>query len=122
MSPYQLCIAYADRAVTNGAEILLEKEVVAIENKDGEHIVKTNDGEYGAKYVVNCAGAHGASVNDMAGAEHFDTTYRRGDYFVLYNTRERTSTPSFSNFPRRQAKECWLLRPRTETLYTDRRQ
>ena len=34
VSPYQLCIAYADRAVTNGAEILLEKEVVAIENKD----------------------------------------------------------------------------------------
>lgn len=96
VSPYQLCIAYADRAVTNGAEILLEKEVVAIENKNGEYIVKTNDGEYGAKYVVNCAGAHGASVNDMAGAEHFDTTYRRGDYFVLDNTeRKRVNTVIF---------------------------
>lgn len=89
VSPYQLCIAYADRAILNGAQILLEKEVIAIENKDGEYIVNTDDGEYAAKYVVNCAGAHGAHINDLAGAEHYDTTYRRGDYFVLDNTERK---------------------------------
>ena len=89
VSPYQLCIAYADRAILNGAEILLEREVVAIEDKDGGYIVKTNDGEFETTYIVNCAGAHGAKVNDLAGAEHFETTYRRGDYFVLDNTERK---------------------------------
>ncbi len=89
VSPYQLCIAYADRAILNGAEILLEREVVAIDEVDGKYVVKTNDGEFTAKYVVNCAGAQGAKINDIAGATHYETTYRRGDYFVLDNTERK---------------------------------
>lgn len=89
VSPYQLCIAYADRAVLNGAEVLLECESQSIEKENGEYIVKTNKGDFSAKYVINCAGAHGAQVNDQAGAEHYDTTYRRGDYFVLDNTERK---------------------------------
>lgn len=104
VSPYQLCIAYADRAVTNGAEILLEQEVVAIAEKDGEYIVKTKDCEYATKYIVNCAGAHGASVNDMAGAEHFDTEYRRGDYFVLDNTERKNVNTVIFQLPSKHGK------------------
>ena len=89
VSPYQLCIAYADRAVLNGAEVLLECESQSVAKENDEYIVKTNKGEFTAKYVVNCAGAHGEQVNDQAGAEHYDTTYRRGDYFVLDNTERK---------------------------------
>lgn len=89
VSPYQLCIAYADRAVLNGAEVLLECESQSIEKENGEYRVKTNKGDFSAKYVINCAGAHGSQVNDQAGAEHYDTTYRRGDYFVLDNTERK---------------------------------
>lgn len=89
VSPYQLCIAYADRAVLNGAEVLLECESQSVAKENDEYIVKTNKGEFTAKYIVNCAGAHGAQVNDQAGAEHYDTTYRRGDYFVLDNTERK---------------------------------
>lgn len=89
VSPYQLAIAYADRAVTNGAQILLDAQVNAIEKLDGEFRVSTAKGEFYAEYVINCAGAHGAEVNDMIGAEHYDTTYRRGDYFVLDNAERK---------------------------------
>lgn len=89
VSPYQLCIAYADRAVLNGAEVLLECESQSIAKENDEYIVNTNKGDFTAKYVVNCAGAHGAQVNDQAGAEHYETTYRRGDYFVLDNTERK---------------------------------
>lgn len=89
VSPYQLAIAYADRAILNGAEIALEKEVKDIA-KDGEvFVVNTSKGEYRAKVVVNCAGENGAPVNDMIGAEHYETTYRRGDYFILDNTQRK---------------------------------
>ncbi|MDE5601849.1 MAG: FAD-dependent oxidoreductase, partial [Clostridia bacterium] len=52
--------------------------------------------EYTAQIVINRAGANGAQVNDLAGAEHFETTYRRGDYFVIDNTeRKNVSTVIF---------------------------
>ncbi len=89
VSPYQLAIAYADRAVTNGAQILLDAQVTAIEKIDGVFRVSTAKGEHYAEYVINCAGAHGAEVNDMIGAEHYETTYRRGDYFVLDNAERK---------------------------------
>lgn len=96
VSPYQLAIAYADRAVLNGAKVLLECESNAIEQDGDEYIVKTNKGDFRATYVINCAGAQGAKVNDEAGAEHYETTFRRGDYFVLDNAeRKRINTVIF---------------------------
>ena len=89
VSPYQLAIAYADRAVLNGGEIKLNAEATAI-RKDGDVFkIFTSLGEIECKCVINCAGAYGAKVNDMAGAEHFETVYRRGDYFVLDNTERK---------------------------------
>ena len=96
VSPYQLAIAYADRAVLNGAKIELCSPVTAISREGGLYTVKTDKCEYIAKIVINCAGANGAQVNDLAGAEHFETTYRRGDYFVIDNTeRKNVSTVIF---------------------------
>ena len=96
VSPYQLAIAYADRAVLNGAKIELCSPVTAINRSGGLYSVKTDNAEYTAKIVINCAGANGAQVNDLAGAEHFETTYRRGDYFVIDNTeRKNVSTVIF---------------------------
>lgn len=89
VSPYQLAIAYADRAVLNGGEILLEAEVKSISQKDGGYVVETAKGTFEAAIVINCAGAYGAHVNDLAGAEHFETVYRRGDYFVLDNIERK---------------------------------
>ncbi len=89
VSPYQLAIAYADRAVVNGADIELGAEVTAINRVKDGYTVVTSKGEFFAKCVINCAGAHGAEINDMAGAEHYDTVFRRGDYFVLDNAERK---------------------------------
>lgn len=89
VSPYQLAIGYADRAVTNGANIILEAKVEGIEHSDKGYTLHTTKGEFESGIVINCAGANGAKVNDMVGAEHYDTTYRRGDYFVLDNTERK---------------------------------
>lgn len=89
VSPYQLAIGYADRAVTNGASVMLEAKVDGIDKIDGGYVLHTTNGNFECGIVVNCAGANGAKVNDMAGVEHYDTTYRRGDYFVLDNTERK---------------------------------
>lgn len=89
VSPYQLAIAYADRAILNGGKIQLNAEVTAIKRTDGGFVVTTSVGDFECKCLINCAGANGAEINDLAGAEHFETTYRRGDYFVLDNTERK---------------------------------
>lgn len=104
VSPYQLAIAYADRAVTNGAKIELECEVNGIEQNDCGYILHTNKGDYACTYVINCAGAQGAMVNDLLGAEHYNTTYRRGDYFVLDNTERKNINTVIFQLPTKAGK------------------
>ncbi len=86
VSPYKLCIGLADRAVTNGAEILLEAEVTDIKKENGLFVVATSKGTFCSKIAINCAGPSGAHINDLVGAEHYETEFRRGEYFVLDNT------------------------------------
>lgn len=89
VSPYQLAIGYAERAVTNGAKIILEAPVTAISKQGEDYVLTTPKGQFAARVVINCAGAYGADINDLVGTEHFETTYRRGDYFVLDSTERK---------------------------------
>ncbi len=89
VSPYQLTIAYADRAVLNGAAVCTETEVTDITDAEFGYEIKTSKGVFEAKLVVNCAGANAAAINDLAGAEHFETQFRRGDYFVIDNAERK---------------------------------
>lgn len=96
VSPYQLAIAYADRAVLNGAQIRLNSEVISISKRADGFVVSTDAEDFECKCIINCAGAHGATINDLAGAEHLETVYRRGEYFVLDNSeRKRVNTVIF---------------------------
>ncbi len=89
VSPYQFAIALADRGILNGGEIKTEAEVKSLARENDVWKVETAKGTFYAKTVVNCAGANGVAVCDMAGAEHYDTEYRRGDYFVLDNAENK---------------------------------
>lgn len=96
ISPYQLAIALADRAVLNGAEIQTECAVLSLKKEDGVFVVGTAKGEFRAKTVVNCAGAEASAVNAMVGAETYRTEFRKGEYYVLDHTeRENVSTVIF---------------------------
>ncbi len=89
VSPYQLAIAYADRAILNGAKIELEAEVKSIVKKADNFEVNTSKGRFEAKIILNCAGENGVAINEMIGAEYYETSYRRGDYFILDNTQRK---------------------------------
>ena len=83
VSPYKLTIAATDRAIINGAKVCLEANVKDLSYKDNKWTVKTATDTFEARYVINCAGAGASIINDLAGAEHYETSFRRGDYFVL---------------------------------------
>ena len=96
VSPYQLAIALADRAAVNGVDVLTEAPVTALEKRDGLFYADTPKGEFAAKLVVNCAGAGASRINAMLGAETFDISFRKGEYYVLDHTeRENVSAVIF---------------------------
>lgn len=96
VSPYQLTIAYADRSVLNGAEIRLNSEVTGVSKKGDLFEVVTENDVFTSSVVINCAGEYGTFINDLVGAEHYESVFRRGDYFVIDNTeRKNISTVIF---------------------------
>ncbi len=81
--PYELTIAAAECAASNGVEFLRNAEVVSVEYKDGRFFIGTSAGTVEAKLVINAAGVHAAEVARMMGDDSFEIIPRKGEYFVL---------------------------------------
>jgi glycerol-3-phosphate dehydrogenase len=82
-SPYELTIALAENAVSNGVELRLETEVVSIDKKEHYFNIKTDKGDVESRYVINAAGLYSDKVANMVGLEDFKILPRRGQYILL---------------------------------------
>ncbi len=84
VSPYNLAIAYAENAVTNGAEVALNTAVISMKVENGEILyVDTNRGRIYPKIVVNAAGTFAEEVAKMAGDRFYSIHPRRGTNSIL---------------------------------------
>ncbi|MBE5744323.1 MAG: NAD(P)/FAD-dependent oxidoreductase [Clostridiales bacterium] len=82
--PYELSIASIGNAMDNGAKLMLDFEVVAIEKNDGYYLVKSSDGrEVEAKIVINASGINSAKIAKMVGDNSFEVKGRKGEYILL---------------------------------------
>lgn len=87
--PFILNIAMAENANANGVEFFFNTEVEAITSavcdRSGDSIwkLRTNNGEYKAKYVVNAAGVYADVFHNMVSADKIHITPRRGEYCLL---------------------------------------
>ena len=82
--PYGLTIAYAENAVQNGAEVLLNTAVLGMEVQDGKiHSVTTNRGTVYPALVINAAGVFAEEIAAMAGDRFFSIHPRRGTNSIL---------------------------------------
>lgn len=84
--PFNLNIALAENACTNGVEFHFDTCVEKIEKIEGGYRLITNQGEYETKCVVNAAGVHSAEFHNMMSGKKLHITPRRGDYFLLDKT------------------------------------
>lgn len=95
-SPWELCLALAETAVRNGAELKLDCGVTALERIDGGWLVHTLHGDIRTRYVINAAGVDAAWVHDLAAPHAFDIRPSRGEYFLLDKSEgERVHTVVF---------------------------
>jgi glycerol-3-phosphate dehydrogenase len=83
VNPWELGIAAIENAVDNGAELYLNTRVAGLEKKGGYYRVKTTNGDFTARYVVNCAGLYSDEISEMVAPPFFKIVPRRGEYFVL---------------------------------------
>ena len=82
--PYELTIAAIGNAMDNGAKLMTDFEVVAIEKTVGGYVVKSADGqELCGKVVINCAGIFSGKVAEMVGDSEIKIGGRKGEYILL---------------------------------------
>ena len=65
VNPWQLGIAACENAVSNGAEVLLNTEVLEIQKPREGYEVRTNKGTFSCKMVFNCAGIFADKVQEL---------------------------------------------------------
>lgn len=81
--PFNLNIALAENAYTNGIEFRFNTEVQNIRKIDGGYELCTNQGTFRTKYVVNAAGVYADKFHNMVSEKKIHITPRRGDYCLL---------------------------------------
>lgn len=82
-SPYEMAIAMAENAVSNGAELFLNEPVTGIKKHADIFTLTTPKRQIKARYVVNCAGLSAAEVSNMAVPTAFEIKPRTGEYILL---------------------------------------
>ncbi len=84
--PFKLNIAMAENANVNGVDFRFNTVVEDIKKDDeGLWHIRTNNGEYVTKYVVNAAGVHSGEIHNMVSKpdDKIEIIPRRGDYCLL---------------------------------------
>jgi len=82
-SPWEYCLALAETAVRNGAQLRLDCAVTSLERSQEGWTVHTSQGDLTARFVVNAAGVAAEEVHDMAAPHAFHIRPSRGQYYLL---------------------------------------
>ena len=85
--PFGLTVAMAENAAVNGAEFFLNTEVKSIEKKEEFFLIKTDNGEYESKAVINAAGVYADKFHNMLCDDKMHITPRKGEY-CLFDKKE----------------------------------
>ena len=84
VSPYEMCIAMAENACTNGVKYEFNKEVKSIKKENDYFIITCKDNTtYETKVLVNSAGVHSDEINNMLSNYKYHITPRKGEYVLL---------------------------------------
>jgi glycerol-3-phosphate dehydrogenase len=82
ISPYEFTIALAECAGQNGARVLLEAAVEAVDFRAGLFHLSTSKGTFAARRVVNSAGLFSDDVALLAGIDEYRVFPYRGEYLI----------------------------------------
>ena len=84
--PFALTLGLAESAAKNGVEFSFDTAVTGLEKRPEGWLVKTNQGDFAARAVVNAAGVFADEVHNWVCADKLHITPRRGEYCLLDHT------------------------------------
>lgn len=83
-SPYEMAMAMALNAVSNGVEVLRSTKVNDIQVKNNSvRAIKTNKGTIKTTWIINSAGIYSDEISQMVNVGNFKITPRRGEFYVM---------------------------------------
>jgi len=82
-SPYELTIALAENATSNGVRIMLQSEITGIKQTPECFELNTLRNTIKSKWVINAAGVYSDRVAGLVGAKTFSVVPRKGEYVLL---------------------------------------
>jgi glycerol-3-phosphate dehydrogenase len=83
-SPYLYTIALAENAIKNGVQFFLDSQIRKIEKiKAGQFLLKTQNDQFEANYIINSAGVYSDQMARLAGINYYHIYPCRGEYYVL---------------------------------------
>ena len=84
--PWELCLAAAENAANNGAEIMLNTEVTGIKRLSNGYEIRTAEGRFFARGIINCAGLTADAILEMIAEPSVRILPSACDYFILDTT------------------------------------
>ena len=113
VDPFGAVVAAAENAVMNGTTVKLNTKFEEFLTEGNKVVgIKTNQGDFNARWVINAAGLYADEVMHKLGIRpEFKITPRKGEYYVPRWRRIPKSTPSSSPFPAKSPKASWLAPP-----------
>ena len=84
VSPYEMCIAMAENACSNGVKYEFLKEVINVKKVDNYFEIECSDKtKYQTKVLINSSGVHSDEINNMLSDVKYHITPRKGEYVLL---------------------------------------
>ena len=84
----QVCATYAEIVRKQGGEVKRGVKVLRIHSVNGVHRIETTQGEFEARFLINCAGLHCDRVAKLAGLQPpMQIVPFRGEYYELVPER-----------------------------------
>jgi glycerol-3-phosphate dehydrogenase len=102
--PYEMTIALAENAYTNGVEFKLETEVKKIEKIKHGYMIKTNKEDVKARLVINAAGIHSDEINNMVSNNKIHILPRKGEYCLFDKATKNMVSRTIFQLPTKLGK------------------
>jgi glycerol-3-phosphate dehydrogenase len=98
IEPYRFAFSVIESAQKNGVEVITNFELTRSEWDGQAHKIEAADGRtIRSRYLINAAGLYADRVSAACGAEKFEITPRKGEYFLL--DRATAAAPNRVLFP-----------------------
>lgn len=102
--PFNLTIALAENANTNGVKFRFNSEVMEIEKMDEGFRIRTKDECIETKTIVNAAGLYSDKLNNMVSRSKFTIIPRRGEYNLFDKYIGNIATKTLFQLPTKLGK------------------